>query len=124
MRIVETAHAPAAIGPYSQAIVAGDLVFCSGQIALDPHSGQVIPGDVADQTRQVLKNLEAVLVAAGSGLQKVVRCTVYLKSMDEFPQMNAVYGEVFGQTRPARATVEVSRLPRDVSVEIDAIATV
>jgi 2-iminobutanoate/2-iminopropanoate deaminase len=124
MKNVETNGAPAAIGPYSQAIVAGGLVFCSGQIALDPHSGQVVHGDVAAQTRQVLANLEAVLKAAGSSLAKVVKCTVYLKSMDEFAEMNAAYSAVFGNTRPARATVEVARLPRDVRVEIDAIATV
>lgn len=124
MRIVETSGAPAAIGPYSQAVVLGDLVFCSGQIALDPHSGQVIPGGVEEQTRRALQNLEAVLVAAGSGLNRVVKCTVYLASMDDFPKVNAVYAEIFGASRPARATVEVSRLPRDVRVEIDAIAGV
>ena len=123
MRIVQTNGAPAAIGPYSQAVVLGDLVFCSGQIALDPHSGQVVPGGVEEQTRRVLQNLEAVLVAAGSSLGKVAKCTVYLASMDDFPAVNAIYGEVFGNSRPARATVEVSRLPRDVRVEIDAIAS-
>ena len=122
MRIVETSGAPAAIGPYSQAVVLGNLVFCSGQIALDPQSGQVVPGGVDEQTRQVLANLAAVLEAAGSGIGKVVKCTVYLQSMADFPAVNAVYAEVFGAHRPARATVEVSRLPRDVRVEIDAIA--
>lgn len=121
---VQTDRAPAAIGPYSQATVAGGLVFCSGQIAMDPASGQLVEGDVAAQTRQVLANLEAVLSAAGSGLSQVVRCTVFLRSMDDFASMNAVYADVFGETRPARAAVEVSRLPRDVDVEIDAIAVV
>ncbi len=123
MRIVQTNGAPAAIGPYSQAVVVGELVFCSGQIALDPHSGQVIAGGVEEQTRRALHNLEAVLVAAGSSLAKVAKCTVYLASMDDFPAVNAVYAEIFGGSRPARATVEVSRLPRDVRVEIDAIAS-
>lgn len=123
-RPVSTPAAPAAIGPYSQAIVANGFVFCSGQIALDPTTGMVLAGDVGEQTRRVLANLEAVLRAAGSGLDRVVKCTVYLKSMDDFPAMNTVYGEIFGQTRPARATVEVARLPRDVKVEIDAVAVV
>ena len=124
MKIVSTSAAPAAIGPYSQAVVLNNLVFCSGQIPLDPHSGQVVEGGVEQQTRQVLANLEAVLVAAGSSLAQVAKCTVYLKSMEDFPAMNGIYSEVFGKTRPARATVEVSRLPRDVRVEIDAIAGV
>jgi 2-iminobutanoate/2-iminopropanoate deaminase len=122
VKTVETSGAPAAIGPYSQAVITGNLVFCSGQIALDPHSGQVIAGDAAAQTRRVLANLSAVLEAAGSSLSRVVKCTVYLKSMGDFAAMNTVYSEMFGATRPARATVEVARLPRDVAVEIDAIA--
>ncbi len=122
MKTVETTGAPAAIGPYSQAVITGNLVFCSGQIALDPHSGQVVDGDAAAQTRRVLANLSAVLEAAGSSLSRVVKCTVYLKSMADFAAMNQVYSETFGSNRPARATVEVSRLPRDVAVEIDAIA--
>lgn len=124
MKTIVTPDAPAAIGPYSQAVVANGLAFCSGQIALDPRTGQVVDGAVAEQTRQVLANLRAVLEAAGSSLDRVVRCTVYLKSMDDFQAMNTVYAEVFGDTRPARATVEVSRLPRDVRVEIDAIGLV
>ena len=124
MKVISTPAAPAAIGPYSQAIVANGLAFCSGQVALDPASGQVVPGDVAAQTRQVLANLDAVLRAAGGSLATVVKCTVYLKSMDDFAAMNAVYAERFGDNRPARATVEVSRLPKDVRVEIDAIAVV
>jgi 2-iminobutanoate/2-iminopropanoate deaminase len=122
VKTVETSGAPAAIGPYSQAVITGNLVFCSGQIALDPHSGQVIAGDAAAQTRRVLANLSAVLEAAGSSLSRVVKCTVYLKSMGDFAAMNTVYSEMFGATRPARATVEVARLPRDVAVEIVAIA--
>ena len=121
---VSTPHAPAAIGPYSQAVIAGNLVFCSGQIALDPHSGTLLDGDVAAQTRLVLSNLRAVLEAAGSGLPHVIKTTVFLADMHDFQAMNEIYAEVFGDHRPARAAVEVSRLPRDVAVEIDAIAEV
>ncbi|HHO54093.1 MAG TPA: RidA family protein [Deltaproteobacteria bacterium] len=124
VQTVQTDRAPAAIGPYSQAVVANGFVFCSGQIAMDPASGQLVEGDVAAQTRRALANLQAVLEASGSALSKVVRCTVFLRSMDDFAAMNAVYAEAFGDARPARAAVEVSRLPRDVSVEIDAIAVV
>ncbi|HHN74055.1 MAG TPA: RidA family protein [Acidobacteria bacterium] len=122
LRIVATDRAPAAIGPYSQAVVSGDLVFCSGQIALDPVSGAVIGDDVAAQTRQVLKNLRAVLEAAGSSLAQVVKCNVYMTDLGCFGEMNAVYGEFFASHRPARAAVEVSRLPKDVLVEIEAVA--
>lgn len=121
---VHTDHAPAAIGPYSQAVVAGGMVYCSGQIPMDPATGALIDGDVTAQTHRVLRNLSAVLEAAGSGLEHVVKCTVFLKSMDDFAAMNAVYAEHFGDARPARAAVQVSRLPRDVDVEIDAIAVV
>lgn len=125
MHRVLTDDAPAAIGPYSQAVVAGGVCYCSGQIAMDPATGELVgEGDVTAQTRQVLSNLEAVLVAAGASLGTVVKCTVFLKSMDDFAAMNTVYAEVFGDSRPARAAVEVSRLPRDVRVEIDAIAMV
>lgn len=124
MRPVQTPHAPAAIGPYSQAIVAGGLVFCSGQVAMDPSTGEVLEGDVKAQTTLVLANLQAVLEAAGSSLDRVVKCTVYLRSMDDFAAMNEIYAGVFGDSRPARAAVEVSRLPKDVAVEIDAIALV
>jgi 2-iminobutanoate/2-iminopropanoate deaminase len=120
--VVETDNAPSAIGPYAQAVVAGDLVYCSGQIAMDPATGALTGGSVADQTRQVLANLQAVLEASGAQLGTVVKCTVFLKSMDDFQEMNGVYAEVFGDHTPARAAVEVSRLPRDVDVEIDAIA--
>jgi 2-iminobutanoate/2-iminopropanoate deaminase len=124
MKTVHTDDAPAAIGPYSQAIVAGGTVFCSGQIPMDPATGQLVGDTVADQTRQVLTNLSAVLDAAGSSLQKVAKCTVFLRDMNDFAEMNGVYAEFFGAHRPARAAVEVARLPRDVAVEIDAIAVV
>lgn len=125
MKRVHTDAAPAAIGPYSQAIVAGGVVYCSGQIAMDPASGEVVArGDVAAQTERIFDNLDAVLTAAGSSLAHVVKATVFLRSMDDFSAMNAVYARRFGEHRPARAAVEVSRLPRDVDVEIDAIALV
>lgn len=122
--VIATPGAPGAIGPYSQAIRAGNLVFCSGQIALDPSTGQIVEGDVAAQTRQVLDNLGAVLGAAGSGWHQVVKTTIYLADMNDFGAVNAVYAERVGDEPPARATVEVSRLPRDVRVEIDAIAAI
>jgi len=121
-QIISTEQAPKAIGPYSQATVHGGLVFVSGQIPLDPATGQTVAGSIEAQTRRVLENLRAVLKAAGSSLGAVVRTTVYLKDMAEFPAMNAVYGEFFSENPPARSTVEVARLPRDVRVEIDAIA--
>jgi 2-iminobutanoate/2-iminopropanoate deaminase len=120
--VVATANAPKAIGPYSQAIRAGGMIFCSGQIALDPVTNQLIEGDVAAQTERVLKNLSAVLWEAGSNLEQVVKTTVFLKSMGDFPAMNEVYGRFFAKQPPARSTVEVARLPKDVLVEIDAIA--
>lgn len=122
MTPISTHSAPAAIGPYAQAIVHGGVVYCSGQIPLDPASAQVVEGDVAAQTRQVLANLEAVLVAAGSGLDCVLKTTVYLRDMADFGAMNGVYAERFGDWRPARATVAVAGLPRDVRVEIDCVA--
>jgi 2-iminobutanoate/2-iminopropanoate deaminase len=117
-----TKDAPQAIGPYSQAIRASGLVFVSGQVAIDPTTQQVIMGDVAAQTERVLKNLSAILKAAGTGLEKVVRATVFLKNMGDFTAMNEVYGKYFTSAPPARSTVEVSRLPKDVLVEIDVIA--
>jgi 2-iminobutanoate/2-iminopropanoate deaminase len=120
--VVSTPDAPQAIGPYSQAIRANGLVFVSGQVAIDPATQQVIEGDVAAQTRRVMKNLAAILKAAGSGVENVVRSTVFLKSMGDFAAMNAVYGKYFSSAPPARSTVEVSRLPKDVLVEIDVIA--
>jgi 2-iminobutanoate/2-iminopropanoate deaminase len=122
--IISTERAPKAIGPYSQAVVAHGWAFLSGQIPLDPSTNQIITGDIAAQTERVLENLKSVLEAAGSSLERVVKTTVYLKDMGEFAQMNEVYGRYFGSNPPARATVEAARLPRDVSVEIDCIASV
>jgi 2-iminobutanoate/2-iminopropanoate deaminase len=120
---IATQHAPGAIGPYSQAIRAGNLLFCSGQVALDPATGELVgPGDVAAQTRRVLDNLGAVLEAGGARWDSVVKVTIYLADMNDFATVNTIYGERFGKAPPARATVEVSRLPRDARVEIDAIA--
>lgn len=119
--VVQTSDAPPAIGPYSQAITAGDFVFCSGQIPLTP-DGTLIEGDVAAQTRQVLRNLQAVLAAAGSSLDQVIKTTVFLTDMRDFAAMNAVYAEFFPVHPPARSTVQVARLPRDARVEIEAVA--
>ncbi len=124
MTVVTTPNAPAAIGPYSQAMVHGGFVYCSGQIALDPESGNLVDGDVGAQTRQALRNLDAVLHAAGTGRSRVLKTTVYLRDMADFGAMNAVYAEFFGDARPARATVAVAGLPRDARVEIDCIAAV
>ena len=120
--VIATKDAPQAIGPYSQAIRANGFVFVSGQVAIDPLTQQVISGDVAAQTDRVLKNLSAILKAAGSGLEKVVRCGVFLKNMGDFAAMNEIYGRHFSTAPPARSTVEVARLPKDVLVEIDVIA--
>ena len=120
--IIKTERAPEAIGPYSQAVVAGGLVFASGQIPIDPATGQFVPGGVAEQTEQVLRNLSMVLEAAGSGLGRVVKTTVFLADMGDFAAMNEVYGRYFEREPPARATVEAARLPRDARVEIEAIA--
>jgi 2-iminobutanoate/2-iminopropanoate deaminase len=119
---ISTEQAPRAIGPYSQAVIHSGLVFLSGQIPLDPSTGQVVGDDIAQQTRRVLDNIRAVLEAAGTSLPAVLRTTVFLKDMAEFPAMNSVYAEYFNENPPARSTVEVARLPRDVRVEIDAIA--
>lgn len=124
MKIIQTAQAPAAIGPYSQAIVAGDLVFCSGQIPLDPETMTLVGETVTEQTTQVLKNLSEVLKAAGSGLDKVIKTTVFLKDMNNFVEMNDVYASFFGDHKPARAAVEVARLPKDVKVEIECVAQI
>ena len=120
--IISTKDAPQAIGPYSQAIKANGFVFTSGQIAIDPATQQVVTGDIGAQTERVLRNLSEVLEAAGSGLGRVVRCTVFLKNMNDFAAMNQVYGKYFSSAPPARSTVEVARLPKDVLVEIDVIA--
>ena len=124
--LVKTDKAPRAIGPYSQGVKAkcGELFFLSGQIPLDPSTGEVIQGGIELQTQQVLKNLEEVLRAGGSSLDGVLKTTVYLRNLDDFPKMNEVYHRFFRQNAPARSTVEVSRLPRQVDVEIDAIAIV
>jgi 2-iminobutanoate/2-iminopropanoate deaminase len=119
---VQTDKAPAAIGPYSQAIRAGGFVFASGQIPIDPATGEFVQGGIAEQTEQVLKNLAALLEAAGSGLDKVVKTPVFLADMKEFAQMNEVYAKYFTAAPPARATVAVAGLPRDARVEIEAIA--
>jgi 2-iminobutanoate/2-iminopropanoate deaminase len=124
MDIVSTPDAPAAIGPYSQAIVANGMVFTAGQIALDPATMQVVDGDVAAQTERVMLNLQAVLRQAGSDLSAVVKTTVFLRDMNDFTAMNEVYGRHFGDHKPARSTVQAARLPRDVAVEIDCIAAV
>ena len=121
-RVIATDLAPKAIGPYSQAIVHGDTVYCSGQIPLDPATGQLVEGGIAEQTARVLENLKAVLDAAGSSLDRVLKTTVFLKDMAEFAPMNEVYGRYFHVNPPARATVEAARLPRDVRVEIECVA--
>ena len=121
---IATDRAPKAIGPYSQAVISGGFAFLSGQIPLDPATGQMVEGDVAAQTERVLENLKAVLEACGSSLARVVKTTVYLKDLGDFPRMNEVYARYFLESPPARATVEVARLPRDARVEIDAVAAV
>jgi 2-iminobutanoate/2-iminopropanoate deaminase len=120
--VIATNDAPKAIGPYSQAIKANGFIFISGQIPLDPATQQLIDGDVAAQTDRVLQNLSGILKAAGSSLQQAVKCGVFLKSMSDFAAMNEVYGRYFAEAPPARSTVEVSRLPKDVLIEIDIIA--
>ena len=121
MQYVQTENAPAAIGPYSQAVKAGGMVYTSGQIALTP-AGEMCENDITVQTEQVLRNLSAVLEAAGSGLDKVVKTTIFLDSMDDFAAVNAIYAEAFGDHKPARSTVAVKTLPKNALVEIDAIA--
>ena len=122
--IVATDRAPRAIGPYSQAIRAGNLLFASGQIPIDPATGEFVAGGVAEQTEQVMRNLSAVFEAAGANLTQVVKTTVFLLDMDDFTAMNQVYGRFFGEQPPARATVQAARLPRDAKVEIEAIAVI
>jgi 2-iminobutanoate/2-iminopropanoate deaminase len=123
-KIIATDRAPQAIGPYSQAVRIGDLIFCSGQIPMDPETGELVTGDIGAQTERVLENLQAVLQAAGAGMDGVVKCTVFLADMNDFAAMNEVYGRFFEKDPPARAAVEVSRLPKDVGVEIEAVAFV
>lgn len=115
-------NAPKAIGPYSQAIEANGFIFASGQIAIDPATGELNTGSIEEQTKQVLINLKAVLEAAGSSLDKVVKCTVFLQDMNDYPAMNTIYGEFFAAPYPARAAIQVARLPKDVKVEIEAIS--
>ena len=121
---IQTDKAPKAIGPYAQAIKANDFIYTAGQIPIDPKTGNFVEGGINEQTRQVLENLEAVLVAAGSSLDLVVKATVFLKNMTDFPAMNEVYGEYLGNAKPARSTVAVAELPRGALVEIDLVALV
>ncbi|MBE2219930.1 MAG: RidA family protein [Anaerolineae bacterium] len=123
-KIISTKDAPGAVGPYSQAVVTGNMVFTAGQIALDPATGKLLADDITIQTEQVLKNLTAVLTAAGSSLENVVKCTVFLKDMGEFAAMNAVYGKFFSENPPARSAVQAAALPLGARVEIEAIAFV
>ena len=121
---IHTTDAPAAIGPYSQGIVANGFLFTAGQIALDPSSGEIVPGGVREQTERVMRNLSAVLAKAGVGWKDVVKTTVYLQDMNDFPEVNEIYANALGDARPARSTVQVAALPRGVLVEIDAVAVV
>ena len=122
MDVISTDRAPQALGPYSQAIRADGLIFCSGQIPIDPAAGAVTATTAADQARQAITNLRHVLEAAGSGLDKVVKTTVFISDMDDFAAVNGVYAELFGDTKPARSCVQAARLPKDVKIEIEAIA--
>lgn len=122
LKSVTTDKAPKAIGPYSQAIVTGDLIFCAGQVALDPKTGELVSGDIREQTRRVIDNLAAVLEASGAGLDRVTKTTVFLTDFAEFGAMNEVYAEKFGAHRPARSTVQISTLPRGARIEIECIA--
>ena len=119
--IVKTDKAPGAIGPYSQAVKTDSMVFVSGQLAFDPATGELVTDDIKSETRQAMTNLKTILEAAGSGLDKVVKTTLFIKNMDDFPLVNEVYGEFFSQNYPARACVEVARLPRDANVEVEAV---
>jgi 2-iminobutanoate/2-iminopropanoate deaminase len=122
MKVIETVEAPAPIGPYSQAIQANGFIFVSGQIPIDPKTGQVVDGGIESQTRQVIKNISAILRAAGTDLSQVVKATVFLVNLDDFAAFNQVYTEYFGKTRPARAAVQVTRLPKEVLLEIEVIS--
>lgn len=124
MQVIATDKAPAAIGPYSQAVAAGNLLFCSGQIALDPASGEMVGGTVAEETERVMQNLQGVLAAAGTDFNRVLKTTIYLTDMADFPIVNQVYGSYFSQAKPARATVGVAALPRGARVEVEAIAAI
>jgi 2-iminobutanoate/2-iminopropanoate deaminase len=122
MEVVSTDKAPGAIGPYSQAVKVNGMVFCSGQIPIDPTTGNFVSDDIAEQTEQVLKNLNAVLESAGSGLDRVVKTTVFLSDMEDFAAMNEIYSKYFDVNKPARATVQAARLPRDAKIEIECVA--
>ncbi len=122
MKIVKTDKAPAAVGPYSQAVIAGDLVFCAGQIPLDPVTGQVVAGGIEEQTQRVCENIKAVLAGAGTSLNKVVKASVFLKDMNDFAGMNKIYASYFTSDFPARSTLQVARIPKDCLVEIEVVA--
>ena len=123
-KVVFTEHAPKPVGPYSQAVTAGGFVYCSGQIAIDPKTGHLIDGDIGEETARVMENLQAVLAAAGSSLDKVVKTTIYLWDMDDFDQVNGVYETFFPNVKPARVTIEIAGLPKGAGVEIDCIAVI
>ena len=123
-RIVRTEQAPQAIGPYSQGVVGGGLVFVAGQLALDPHTGQLVPGDVRIQTKRVMENIKAILESAGTSLANVVKTTVFLRDLNDFGAMNEIYGSYFQEDPPARSTFQVAKLPRDGAVEIEVVALV
>jgi 2-iminobutanoate/2-iminopropanoate deaminase len=120
-KIISTDNAPGAIGPYSQAVQSGDFLFVSGQIALNPKTGELVEGDIEVQTKRVMENLKAIIEAAGLSMENVVKCSCFLDNMEDFVRFNSVYESYFGESAPARETVEVSRLPKDVLVEISAI---
>jgi 2-iminobutanoate/2-iminopropanoate deaminase len=122
--VIATENAPGAIGPYSQAVRAGNMVFCSGQIPIDPATGEFVSNDTAEQTEQVLKNLSAVLEAAGTSLNNVVKTTVFLADMNDFTAMNEIYSKFFSENKPARATIQAARLPKDARVEIECVAVI
>ncbi len=124
MKTVNTLNAPAAVGPYSQAVISGNMIYCSGQIPLIPGTSDLVNDDVAEATKQCIKNLSAVLEAAGSSLNRVVKCSIFILDMGQFSVINGAYEEMFGEHRPARAVVEVSRLPKDALVEIECIAEI
>ena len=123
-KIIATSNAPKAIGPYSQGVLAGDFLFVSGQIPIDPKTNQIIEGDIALQTKQVMENIKGILESAGASMNNVVKATLYIKDMDEYGRINEVYSAYLGNVQPARSTVEVKRLPKDVRIEIDVIALV
>jgi 2-iminobutanoate/2-iminopropanoate deaminase len=124
MKIVKTDKAPAAVGPYSQAVITGNLVFCAGQIPLDPATGNVVPGGIEEQTRRVCENIMGVLAGAGTSLNKVVKASVFLKDMNDFAGMNKIYAEYFKSDFPARSTLQVARIPKDCLVEIEVVAEI